>query len=120
MRILLHLLRQGRYGPDEVPPPALTQAGIAEALGTSQSSVSRNLTLLVEGGVVRIDKGHVRNRMLRLKVYSLTPQGEVLARRLSERFRNARDPFYDPGSRPSGRPSTTTDSAGALDGFRAG
>jgi DNA-binding MarR family transcriptional regulator len=87
IRILVHLLRQGRYGADEVPPASFTQAGIARALSASQTWVSRALGLLVEGGAVRVETGHVRGRMVRIRIYTLTDKGEELARRLAERLR---------------------------------
>jgi DNA-binding MarR family transcriptional regulator len=86
IRILLHIGRQGRFGPQEVPPPALSQAGMAEALGVSQGAVSNTLGRLVVGGILSVERAHVRARMMRLKVYQLTPSGEELVRRLRLRY----------------------------------
>ncbi|MCI4358539.1 MAG: hypothetical protein L3J95_02445 [Thermoplasmata archaeon] len=86
IRILLHIGRQGRFGPEEVPPPALSQAGMAKALGASQGAVSNTLGRLVVGNILSVERAHVQGRMMRLKVYRLTPAGEELVRRLRLRF----------------------------------
>jgi DNA-binding MarR family transcriptional regulator len=85
-RLLLHLERQPRTAPSEIPPDSMTQAGMARALGTSQAAVSNALNRLVDGGAVWVEKSHVRERFVRLKVYHLTSLGEELARELRQRF----------------------------------
>ena len=86
IRLLLHIARQGRFGPGEIPPGSLTQAGMSTALGTSQGAVSNSLGRLVDGGVLEVERGHVRGRVMRVKFYRLTARGEELVRRLRERF----------------------------------
>jgi DNA-binding PadR family transcriptional regulator len=83
-RILLFLARQPRYAPGETVPDSLTQAGMARALGTSQASVSNALNRLVDGGVLHVERSHVRQKLQRLKVYQLTPDGERLVRQIRE------------------------------------
>jgi DNA-binding MarR family transcriptional regulator len=78
-RVVLHVARQPHAEPTETAPVSLTQAGIAEALRTSQANVSYALRRLVGGGVLKEDRGHVQGLPKRLKVYRLTAEGERLA-----------------------------------------
>lgn len=94
-RILLHLARQGRYGPDEVPPKAFSQAGIVEALGISQGAIVGILQRFVAAGVLSVERGHVRGIDRRVKVYLLTPAGESLVEEIRRRQAPAR-PRLDP------------------------
>ena len=87
IRLLFHIQRQGRYGPGETPPESLTQAGMARALGLSQGAVSNSLGRLESGGALEVERAHVRQRLMRVKVYRLTVRGEELVRRLRLRFR---------------------------------
>lgn len=88
--VLLHLGGQGRLGPDEVAPVGLTQAGMAQALGVRQNSLTNVLRRFVAAGVLTQDVRHVRGQPRRLRVYRLTSRGEALyqdvrrARRPSE------------------------------------
>lgn len=86
IRVLLHIARQGRFGPEELPSDALTQAGMAQALGASQGAISNCLGRLVHGGALTSERSHVAHRMFRVTVYTLTPSGEELVRRLRRRF----------------------------------
>jgi DNA-binding MarR family transcriptional regulator len=81
-RLLLHIARQPRFAPLELVPPSLTQAGMAAALGTTQAAVSNALGRLVDGGALRVERGHVQGKFQRLKVYQLTDQGEALVRHI--------------------------------------
>jgi DNA-binding MarR family transcriptional regulator len=85
-RILLHLAQQPRFERGAVVPAALTQAGIAESLGSTQAAVSNALRRLVRGGVMEVELAHVRQQWKRLKVYRLTPEGERLARHIREQM----------------------------------
>lgn len=85
-RILLHIFKEPRVGQGEIPPPSLTQAGIAQALGTTQASVSNALNRLVDGGAVQVERSYVQHRWIRLKIYRLTYEGERLARQIRLRF----------------------------------
>jgi DNA-binding transcriptional ArsR family regulator len=86
IRVLLHIARQGRVGPEETALASLTQDGMARALGLSQGAISNALGRLVDGGVLEVELCHVRKRMIRVKVYGLTTRGEELVRRLRTRF----------------------------------
>jgi DNA-binding MarR family transcriptional regulator len=84
-RVILHILRQGRLGPNELSPVGLSQAGIGAALGIRQSSLAKALARLVAAGVLSVGRRHVEHQVRRLKVYELTPLGEALARDLRRR-----------------------------------
>jgi len=84
-RIILHLVKQGRLGEDEVAPSSLTQGGIAEALAIPQNSLTNVLGRLVAAGALKVDVRHVRGKNRRLKVYRLTDRGEAVARELRSR-----------------------------------
>ena len=88
-RVILHIGAQGRLSPDDVAPPGLTQAGIADALGTGQNSVTNVLRRLVAAGVVVHDVRHVSGQPRRLRVYRFTDRGESVYRDLWNRS-NAR------------------------------
>jgi DNA-binding MarR family transcriptional regulator len=64
----------------------MTQAGMAAALHTSQAAVSNALRRLVDGGALWVERSHVRDRLIRVQVYRLTPQGEALVRQIRKRF----------------------------------
>jgi DNA-binding MarR family transcriptional regulator len=83
-KIVLHLSRQPRIGPNDPAPESMTQAGMAAALGTTQAAVSHALARLVYGGLLQVQKAHVQGRGQRVKVYQLTPNGEALARYIRE------------------------------------
>jgi DNA-binding MarR family transcriptional regulator len=81
-RLLLHIGRQPRFEPMEQVPRSLTQEGMADALRAPQGTVSSSLTRLVDGGVLRVELGHVRGKLRRLKVYQLTDRGEAIVRHI--------------------------------------
>jgi hypothetical protein len=81
-RIVLHLDRQGRLGPDDVARPGHTQRGMVQALGSPQSTISRALKGLLLTNVIEAQRRHVPGEMRRVLVYTLTAQGESLAREL--------------------------------------
>lgn len=85
-RILIHLLDYIREREEVEFSPEITQAGIAEILGTRRSHVSLALSALGEKGLV-IDKlGRVENEMRRRKVYFLTHEGYARAKELKKSF----------------------------------
>ncbi len=85
--MLLHIYAQGRVGPYDVAPVGLSQGGLSEALGISQSSIAKVLQRLVAARALAVSRRHVSGESRRLLVYELTPLGEALARdlRRSER-----------------------------------
>jgi DNA-binding PadR family transcriptional regulator len=94
-RVILHIYAQGRWGPGETVPPAITQAGIGSAVGSTQSALAKTLSRLRAGGVVEVELRHVRGGARRFKVYRLTPLGESLARNLREVELRRRTPASD-------------------------
>lgn len=89
-RVLLHLYGQGVIRPDEVPPRALSQSGMSEALEVRQGALAGVLLRLEAAGVVASETTHVRGGQRRVKVYRLTDRGTQLAKEL--RGRTARRP----------------------------
>ena len=83
--ILVHLLRYERYAGEFEVPWAMTQYGIAEAVGTGQDHVSRAVRRLVQRGVLTEAKSRVEKVQEKRKVYFLSPEGQVLASELSRR-----------------------------------
>ena len=83
-RLLVHLAGQGTLGPYDVAPLAVTQAGIGAALGVRQNSLTNVLRRLTDAGLIETDVRHVQGQPRRLKVYRLTPRGQILARELRQ------------------------------------
>ncbi|HEV2429768.1 MAG TPA: hypothetical protein VGV64_08020, partial [Thermoplasmata archaeon] len=77
--------RQGRVGPEEIPPKSISQAGMVEALGVTQGALTGCLSRLVAAGILRVQRSHVRGHDRRVKVYELTSKGEELVRELRRR-----------------------------------
>ena len=94
--VLLHLGGQGRLGPDEVAPAGLTQAGMAQALGVRQNSLTNVLRRFVASGVLTQDVRHVRGRPRRLRVYRLTARGEELYQDVRRRRSTSADSSETP------------------------
>ena len=84
-RILIHLHRQGRLGPQELASLSVTQAGLSDALGRPQSAFARTLQRLESTGLVFTELRHVKGASRRLKVYRLTPVGEQRAAEIRSR-----------------------------------
>ncbi len=84
-RIVVHLAGQGPLGAYDVAPPGRTQSGMATTLHVRQNALTNVLRRLVAAGVVEEDLRHVVGQPRRLKVYRLTPRGELLARELRHR-----------------------------------
>ncbi|MCI4360044.1 MAG: MarR family winged helix-turn-helix transcriptional regulator [Thermoplasmata archaeon] len=95
-RVLMHLARQGRYGPDEVPPKGFSQAGMVEALGLTQGALVGILQRFVAAGVLSVERSHVRGVDRRVKVYRLTLQGESVVQEIRRRQAPAPGPFSLP------------------------
>jgi DNA-binding MarR family transcriptional regulator len=81
-RILLHVDSQGRLGPDDVAPPALSQGGMVLALQTGQGTLTGALRALVDAGLLTVRREHVSGGTRRVKVYRLSSSGERLVRSL--------------------------------------
>ena len=87
-RVILHVYSQGSLPAGAVAPPGLCQAGIGEALGIPQSGLAAVLRRLEAAEILQTERGHVRGRDRRLKIYRLTSRGEAVAKEL--RARSAR------------------------------
>jgi DNA-binding MarR family transcriptional regulator len=103
-RIVLHLAGQPRFDRRERVPGSLTQEGIAERLAVPQGTVSSSLKRLVEGGILRVELGHVQGKLRRLKVYQLTDYGEFVAQHITAsmaQFGKGRSPQPPLAPRPT-------------------
>jgi hypothetical protein len=64
----------------------MTQQGLAVTLSVTQGAISKVLNRLVAADMVRTDRRHVAGLARRVRVYSLTRDGETLAREIRGRF----------------------------------
>ncbi|UCD93252.1 MAG: winged helix-turn-helix domain-containing protein [Methanobacteriota archaeon] len=85
-RILIHLLDYVREREEVEFSSEITQAGIAEILGTRRSHVSLALSSLKEKGFVKDRLGRVEDEIRRRKVYFLTHKGFGRAKELKANF----------------------------------
>lgn len=85
MRILVHLAAVGPQGEEGTGKERATQEGIAAQLSTTQGAVSKVLSRLVAAEAVRRDVLRVDGRVRRVRVYSLTPRGDAIARSILNR-----------------------------------
>jgi len=74
-RALLHLYDARREQMRERPSEAITQEGIALALGVNRTHITRTLRPLVDAGLVEQDKGRVSGKERKLIFYKLTEAG---------------------------------------------
>jgi PKD repeat protein len=79
-RLMTHLLWYGRPTTERVARVEATQQGMARSLHVGQNSISKVLLRLQAAGVVRVETQHVPGAPRRVKTYTLTPQGEAIAR----------------------------------------
>ncbi len=94
-RILVHLSLYARQREAYECPPAVTQKGIASALGLSRSHVALEVKKLVEEGHGETRLAHVRGAKSRRKVYFLTASGEGMAAALRRRAQDAEARWLD-------------------------
>jgi DNA-binding PadR family transcriptional regulator len=64
----------------------MTQQGLAETLSVTQGAISKVLIRLAAADVVRTNRRHVAGLARRVRVYSLTRDGERLAREIRSQF----------------------------------
>jgi DNA-binding PadR family transcriptional regulator len=86
-RVISHLSRLGRIGPDDVAPVGFTQQGMAAALEVRQGTLVKVLQRLRAADVLTVDRRHVSGVDRRLNVYRLTSLGESIAQDLRHRPR---------------------------------
>jgi DNA-binding MarR family transcriptional regulator len=72
--VLVHLGNHRRHNEGFVMPVAMTQSGLADALGISRAHAAVELKRLVAAGKVTTDIRHVTGQANRKKVYMLTEQ----------------------------------------------
>jgi DNA-binding MarR family transcriptional regulator len=90
-RVLLHLREHSIAGDMGDYPPALTQEGIAEAIGIRPNHVPRAVRRLCSEGLVEERSAHVGGFARKRKVYILTQGGHAVAEEV--RTRLAQDVF---------------------------
>jgi tetratricopeptide (TPR) repeat protein/DNA-binding MarR family transcriptional regulator len=86
-RILFHLLNYHGSHRYEVPIE-LTQDGIAQAVGTEQSYISRSIKKLVSNGYVQSSTGRAKQGKKKQRYYLLTYQGKKQANELKKEISN--------------------------------
>jgi hypothetical protein len=86
IRVVVLLDHWGPPGDNGSSRRETTQQGLAEALAVTQGALSKVLNRLVAAGMVRTDRRHVAGLSRRVRVYSLTRDGETLAREIRGRF----------------------------------
>ncbi len=74
-KILIHLYDYRKYEDRYEYPPEITQQGIGKVVGISVSHVPRNISKLINEGLVVAKKGHVPSKKKRVTVYFLTEKG---------------------------------------------
>ncbi len=80
-RALLHLFDSRSHLKDR-PSEAITQQGIAVALGMNRTHITRVLKPLIADGLVEVDKGRYEGAERRLTYYLLTPNGLMRAKEI--------------------------------------
>ncbi|MGA8276161.1 MAG: hypothetical protein WB789_08590 [Thermoplasmata archaeon] len=101
-RIVLQLARLGRIEPDAPVGAARTQQGLAEAAGSNQSAVSKVLRRLVAAEIIAEERRHIVGSSQRMKAYSLSRRGELLAREVARRHHVDLLPPREPPGREDG------------------
>ena len=85
-RLVLRLAHLPRLGPDDTPLPEFTQAGLASSLGITQGAVAKIVARLAAAGALEESHRRVKGNFRRLKVYTLTGMGEMLAHELQAKI----------------------------------
>jgi tetratricopeptide (TPR) repeat protein/AAA+ ATPase superfamily predicted ATPase len=74
-KIVLHLLNHHRFYQDSASPEAVTQDGIAEAVGVGRNNVSRFLNELVKDDLIDVQVKHIKGLQRVRNVYFLSHLG---------------------------------------------
>ncbi len=99
-RILLHIFPHHRLRGRYDCPLALTQDGVAQALGLARAHVALELKKLEEKGLAECAVAHVTGGRARRKVYFPTPQGVERVLELRGRVLATEVPFIDAQGSP--------------------
>ncbi|MFQ6012573.1 MAG: tetratricopeptide repeat protein [Thermoplasmata archaeon] len=92
-RIQLHLFDFQRFSDAYEAPLAVTQEGIARAVGINVHHVTQYVRPLLDEEVVQERTSHIREGRRRRKVYFLTPRGRNLAASLRNTLLETEVPF---------------------------
>lgn len=74
-KIILHLLGHHRFYQDSASPEAVTQDGVAEAVGVGRNNVSRFLNELVKDDLIEVQVKHIKGLQRVRNVYFLSHLG---------------------------------------------
>lgn len=74
-KIILHLLSHHRFFQDSASPEAVTQDGVAEAVGVGRNNVSRFLNELVKDDIIEVQVKHIKGLQRVRNVYFLSHLG---------------------------------------------
>jgi tetratricopeptide (TPR) repeat protein/DNA-binding MarR family transcriptional regulator len=88
-KILLHLYKYNRYRDQIEVPPALSQDGIADAIGIAQRNVSTAVRKLEERAEVFEKMSHIQGGKRRKKTYFLTEKGIREAEKLKRNLESS-------------------------------
>ena len=94
-RILKYLSRYISIGDDFIMPEELTQKGVAQALWTTQSTVSKELKKLIMADKVMIRRSRIRYQKRRRKTYHLTSNGIQEATEIIPQIGGLKVPIVD-------------------------
>ncbi|MFQ5919037.1 MAG: tetratricopeptide repeat protein [Thermoplasmata archaeon] len=103
-RVMLHLSLFSKHREEFDVPGAVTQQGIAEALGLSRSHIALELKKLLEESFLESRLAHVREAKSRRKVYFNTFQGERIASTIRERAHSEVARWIGPDGAPGTGP----------------
>ena len=88
-KILLHLYNYNRYREEIEVPPAISQDGIADAIGIAQRNVSTAVRKLEERGDLYEKMSHIQGGKRRKKTYFLNEKGIREAEKLKKSLENS-------------------------------
>ena len=94
-KIILHLLSHHRYYQDSASPEAVTQDGVAEAVGVGRNNVSRFLNELAQDDLVEVQVKHIKGLQRVRNVYFLSHLGFQEGLILKEDIESIRIKFID-------------------------
>ncbi len=86
-KILLHLSKYRAYRGKIAVPTAITQEGIAEAIGVKRPHISVEIKRMMKKGLLEEFKAHAGGRKRR-KAYFTTPEGERRVKEIEEMVRS--------------------------------
>jgi len=94
-KILLHLLGYQKFSQDSAAPEAVTQEGVARAIGAGRNNVSKFARELITDGMVVEQQKHIKGMQRIRKAYFLSHLGFQEALRLKEEIETTRVKLVD-------------------------